>query len=259
MRSTGCGRKKVASVSVMTGRAGRSGSPSVADAVPRGEPLVDVSARRRAHGLGLPRRRPHGGADPGTHVPRGGAPLGRRDARAARPPGRASCGPATQALLERARGPVQALSRRLARPASVRWVSNQGSSLGLLHAGRPHHPALHRLQGMPSWVLDYVLVHELVHLLVPGHGADFWAEVECYPQTERARAISRESPRPPGWGCPTLTPTRTAPARRGDRPVGRGASTPRCRATGSSTRPVGEQRRTGGPHQPGKVPDRRGR
>jgi predicted metal-dependent hydrolase len=44
-----------------------------------------------------------------------------------------------------------------------------------------------RLQGMPSWVIDYVLVHELAHLLVPGHGPDFWQWVKRYPRTERAR------------------------------------------------------------------------
>jgi predicted metal-dependent hydrolase len=40
---------------------------------------------------------------------------------------------------------------------------------------------------MPSWVLDYVLLHELAHLLVPGHGAKFWALLEPYGRTERAR------------------------------------------------------------------------
>jgi hypothetical protein len=40
---------------------------------------------------------------------------------------------------------------------------------------------------MPTWVVDYVLVHELAHLLVPGHGDEFWAEVERFPRTERAR------------------------------------------------------------------------
>ena len=40
---------------------------------------------------------------------------------------------------------------------------------------------------MPSWVLDYVLVHELAHLRVPGHGPKFWALVDRYPRTERAR------------------------------------------------------------------------
>ena len=44
-----------------------------------------------------------------------------------------------------------------------------------------------RLREMPTWVLDYVVVHELVHLLVPGHGAQFWELVDRYPRTERAR------------------------------------------------------------------------
>jgi predicted metal-dependent hydrolase len=44
-----------------------------------------------------------------------------------------------------------------------------------------------RMQGMPAWVVDYVLVHELAHLLVTGHGPRFWAEVEGFPQSERAR------------------------------------------------------------------------
>ncbi len=40
---------------------------------------------------------------------------------------------------------------------------------------------------MPTWVLDYVLVHELAHLMEPGHGPEFWARVNAYPRTERAR------------------------------------------------------------------------
>ena len=30
---------------------------------------------------------------------------------------------------------------------------------------------------MPAWVVDYVLVHELAHLLEIGHDAKFWAWV----------------------------------------------------------------------------------
>ena len=72
-------------------------------------------------------------------------------------------------------------------PASVRWVGNQGSRWGSCTPADRTIRLSDRLQGMPGWVLDYVIVHELVHLRVPGHGADFWAEVAQYPRTERAR------------------------------------------------------------------------
>jgi len=97
--------------------------------------------------------------------------------------------PGDKALLERA----VALSRRYLvgapAPASVRWVGNQGSRWGSCTPVDRTIRLSDRLQGMPGWVLDYVIVHELVHLRVPGHGADFWAEVDCYPRTERARGF----------------------------------------------------------------------
>ena len=43
-----------------------------------------------------------------------------------------------------------------------------------------------RLRKMPRFVHDYVLVHELAHLIVPGHGADFRKLVDKYAKTERA-------------------------------------------------------------------------
>ena len=90
-------------------------------------------------------------------------------------------------LLERA----TALSRRFldgnARPASVNWVDNQASRWGSCTPADGSIRLSSRLQGMPSWVIDYVIVHELAHLLVPRHGPDFWALVERYPRTERAR------------------------------------------------------------------------
>ena len=34
-----------------------------------------------------------------------------------------------------------------------------------------------------------MIVHELAHLAVHGHGPKFWALVERYPRTERARGF----------------------------------------------------------------------
>ncbi|MDQ1624812.1 MAG: hypothetical protein QOJ49_310 [Actinomycetota bacterium] len=83
------------------------------------------------------------------------------------------------------------LSRRYldgrAAPASVRWVANQGARWGSCTPADRTIRLSTRLQGMPSWVVDYVLVHELAHLLVAGHGARFWALVEAFPRAERAR------------------------------------------------------------------------
>jgi len=69
----------------------------------------------------------------------------------------------------------------------VRWVDNQGSRWGSCTPIDATIRLSSRLRGMPTWVIDYVLVHELAHLLVPGHGPAFWAEVGRYPRSERAR------------------------------------------------------------------------
>jgi hypothetical protein len=42
---------------------------------------------------------------------------------------------------------------------------------------------------MPSWVIDYVLLHELAHLVEQGHGPAFWRLLDAYPRTERARGF----------------------------------------------------------------------
>lgn len=75
----------------------------------------------------------------------------------------------------------------LATPASVRWVDNQNQRWGSCTVADRTIRLSSRLRGMPSWVVDYVLLHELAHLLIPGHGADFWEWVNRYPRTERAR------------------------------------------------------------------------
>ncbi|MFE5811228.1 M48 family metallopeptidase [Streptomyces sp. NPDC056491] len=72
-------------------------------------------------------------------------------------------------------------------PRTVRWVTNQNTRWGSCTPAEGSIRLSHRLQGMPEYVVDYVLLHELAHLLVPGHGPRFWALLEAYPRTERAR------------------------------------------------------------------------
>jgi len=75
----------------------------------------------------------------------------------------------------------------LATPLSVRWVDNQKSRWGSCTPNDRSIRLSARLQGMPSWVIDYVLIHELAHLLAPGHDASFWAWVDRYPHAEKAK------------------------------------------------------------------------
>ncbi len=76
-----------------------------------------------------------------------------------------------------------------ARPSSVAWSTRQGRRWGSCTPVDGTIRISTRVQGMPRWVIDYVLLHELVHLLHAGHGPDFWAELEAYPRTERARGF----------------------------------------------------------------------
>lgn len=70
---------------------------------------------------------------------------------------------------------------------SVRYVTNQNSRFGSCTPDDGTIRLSHRLAGMPSWVRDYVLVHELAHLVEANHGPRFWDLVNRYPLTERAR------------------------------------------------------------------------
>lgn len=95
--------------------------------------------------------------------------------------------PSDAALLHRA----ELLSRRYlggrAEPRSVTWSTRQHGRWG---SATPQDGSIRvstRLRGMPAWVLDYVLVHELCHLLEPTHGQRFWDLVAGYPRAERAR------------------------------------------------------------------------
>ena len=44
-----------------------------------------------------------------------------------------------------------------------------------------------RAAELPDWVLDYLLLHELAHLVHSDHGREFHALEDRYPLTERAK------------------------------------------------------------------------
>ena len=82
---------------------------------------------------------------------------------------------------------ARALARRyeLPLPVRVEWSDRQ-SRWGSCDPADGFIRVSRRLAAFPTWVLDYVLVHELAHLAVPDHGPRFHALVARYPRAERA-------------------------------------------------------------------------
>jgi hypothetical protein len=81
---------------------------------------------------------------------------------------------------------------------SIRWVTNQNLRFGSCTPADGTIRISQRVAGLPQWVQDYVLVHELAHLLEANHAPRFWKLVNRYPLTERARgyliALGLEEP-----------------------------------------------------------------
>lgn len=81
---------------------------------------------------------------------------------------------------------------------SIRFVTNQNKRFGSCTPSRGTIRISDRVATMPPWVLRYVLMHELAHLEEANHGPRFWALVNRYPLTERARgylmAVGLEEP-----------------------------------------------------------------
>jgi predicted metal-dependent hydrolase len=92
-------------------------------------------------------------------------------------------------LMARARALSAAHLGGVPQPASVRWVDNQQRRWGSCTPADGTIRLSSRLRALPEYVVDYVLVHELAHLLEPSHDARFWALVAAYPRAERARGF----------------------------------------------------------------------
>ena len=73
-------------------------------------------------------------------------------------------------------------------PVTIRWVTNQNSRWGSCTPGEGAIRLSHRLQRMPQYVIDSVIVHELIHLLVADHGPKFYELMTKFPEHEKAKA-----------------------------------------------------------------------
>lgn len=97
------------------------------------------------------------------------------------------------------RGGDAALARRAARLAdryldgvratSVVWSARMQHRYGSCTPVTGEIRISDRLAAHPEYVLDYVLVHELAHLHVAGHGPAFDALVGRYPEVARAQGF----------------------------------------------------------------------
>ncbi len=70
---------------------------------------------------------------------------------------------------------------------SIEYVTNQETKFGCCHFPDARIRISHKVGLMPAWVRDYVIVHEMAHVLEPNHGPSFWGLVSRYKLAERAR------------------------------------------------------------------------
>lgn len=70
---------------------------------------------------------------------------------------------------------------------SIRWVSNQRKRWGSCTPSTGTIRISDRLKQVPDYVLDAVIIHELTHTFIAGHGPEFWRWADKAPSAERAK------------------------------------------------------------------------
>jgi predicted metal-dependent hydrolase len=90
-------------------------------------------------------------------------------------------------LMRRARELCRDYLHDKVQATSVRWVDNMTTRWASCTTSTGEIRLSDRLQTMPAWVVDYVLLHELAHLIEPSHNKRFWHWVDRFPRAERAQ------------------------------------------------------------------------
>lgn len=79
----------------------------------------------------------------------------------------------------------------------ISWVRNMTRRWGSCSTDKGTIRISHRLAEVPTYVLDDVIVHELVHTFIPHHGPEFWEWASLAPRHENARGYLEAFAR---WG-----------------------------------------------------------
>jgi predicted metal-dependent hydrolase len=69
----------------------------------------------------------------------------------------------------------------------IEYAVDQNSKFGCCNYRTAHIRISHRIGLTPKWVRDYVVLHEMTHLIEPNHSRSFWDIVSRYKLAERAR------------------------------------------------------------------------
>lgn len=76
---------------------------------------------------------------------------------------------------------------------SIRWSTRQKSIFGVCNSSKREIRISSRIKNAPSWVVDYLIIHEMAHLIFANHGRLFWQMVRKYPKHAEAKAFLK------GW------------------------------------------------------------
>ncbi len=86
---------------------------------------------------------------------------------------------------------------------AIRWVSNMNTRLGSCTNGGPtdgHIRISDKIKTWPTWVIDYIIAHELTHRIHSNHSKAFWSTLKkAYPLTEKAEGFLEGISFSKGW------------------------------------------------------------
>jgi predicted metal-dependent hydrolase len=76
---------------------------------------------------------------------------------------------------------------------SIQFVTNQNTKHGSCTPASKRIRIADDIADYPAYVQDYLIMHELTHLIYPNHSKGFWEKVNEYPHVERAKGFLHAS------------------------------------------------------------------